>query len=45
MDRYQAGRRTFHETVARGLEAALAALINMPSGGNIASRWWPRHTA
>ena len=35
MDRYRAGRRKFRETVAQGLEAAPAALINMLSGGNI----------
>jgi NADPH-dependent curcumin reductase CurA len=35
LDCYRAGRLKFHETVAQGLEAALAALINMLSGGNI----------
>ena len=35
LDWYRAGRLNFHETVAQGLEAAPAALINMLSGGNI----------
>jgi NADPH-dependent curcumin reductase len=35
LDWYRAGRLKFHETVAQGLEAAPAALINMLSGGNI----------
>jgi NADPH-dependent curcumin reductase len=35
MDWFRAGRLKFRETVAEGLEAAPAALINMLSGGNI----------
>jgi len=35
MDWCRAGRLEFHETVAQGLEAAPAALVNMLSGGNI----------
>ena len=35
MDWYRAGRLKFNETVAQGLEAAPAALINVPSGGKI----------
>jgi hypothetical protein len=32
---YRAGRLKYRETVAEGLEAAPAALVNMLSGGNI----------
>ncbi|MBS0242552.1 MAG: NADP-dependent oxidoreductase [Proteobacteria bacterium] len=35
MDMYRAGRLRYRETVAEGLEAAPAALVNMLSGGNI----------
>jgi len=35
MDWFRAGRLRFRETVAEGLEAAPAALVNMLSGGNI----------
>ena len=35
MDWFRAGRLKFRETVAEGLEAAPAALVNMLSGGNI----------
>jgi len=35
MDWYRAGRLKFLEPVAQGLEAAPAALINVPSGGKI----------
>jgi NADPH-dependent curcumin reductase CurA len=35
MDWFRAGRLKFQETVAEGLEAAPAALVNMLSGGNI----------
>jgi NADPH-dependent curcumin reductase len=35
MDLYRAGRLKFHETVAQGLEAAPAALINLLSGANV----------
>jgi hypothetical protein len=35
MDWFRAGRLKFRETVADGLEAAPAALVNMLSGGNI----------
>jgi NADPH-dependent curcumin reductase len=35
MDWFRAGRLAFRETVAEGLEAAPAALVNMLSGGNI----------
>ena len=35
MDWFRAGRLRYRETVAEGLEAAPAALVNMLSGGNI----------
>jgi NADPH-dependent curcumin reductase len=35
MDWFRAGRLKFRETVAEGLDAAPAALVNMLSGGNI----------
>ena len=35
MDWFRAGRSNYRETVAEGLEAAPAALVNMLSGGNI----------
>jgi NADPH-dependent curcumin reductase CurA len=35
MDWLRAGRLKFRETVAEGLEAAPAALVNMLYGGNI----------
>ena len=35
MDWFRAGRLRYRETVAEGLEAAPAALVNMLSGGNV----------
>lgn len=35
MDWFRAGRLEYHETVAEGLDAAPAALVNMLSGGDI----------
>jgi NADPH-dependent curcumin reductase CurA len=35
MDWFRAGRLKYRQTVAEGLEAAPAALVNMLSGGNI----------
>jgi NADPH-dependent curcumin reductase CurA len=35
MDWFRAGRLRYRETVAEGIEAAPAALVNMLSGGNV----------